>query len=150
MGTERDQLIEFYSQRFGIPPSLSQAQMMAESSGNPNAVSAEGARGLFQITPATASDLLFQEEVNIMVSRFYQKFVFDRIAALRPGSISSADRWQMALAAYDAGPGMVYRIRLGAKDPDSIEGIIASLPAETKVYVERIWTAFAKVEKSSG
>jgi soluble lytic murein transglycosylase-like protein len=137
---ERDELIAFYSDRFGISRALSQAQMMAESSGNPNAVSTEGARGLFQITPGTAADLLFQEEVNIMVSRFYQKFLYDRITALK-GSIANEDRWKMALAAYNAGPGLLHRIRLGATEPDSYQCIATSLPGQTRAYVERISSA---------
>lgn len=142
---ERDELIAFYSDRFGIPPALSQAQMIAESSGNPNAVSPEGARGLFQVTPGTAADLLFDPEVNSMISRFYLKKLYDGIRSLESPAIPDADRWQMALASYDAGPGLVYRIRLGAQKPDSYQGIVASLPTETKNYVERIWTAIEAV-----
>jgi membrane-bound lytic murein transglycosylase D len=136
---ERDELIAFYSQRFGIPTALSQAQMLAESSGNAQAVSDAGARGLFQMMPATAADLMLQPEPNIMVSRFYLKFLYDRIAALKAPSLIGIDRWRMAIAAYNGGLGMVHRVRVESANPDSYPAIAAQLPAETANYVARIW-----------
>ena len=40
--------------RYGLPKNLLAALSMKESSGNPNAVSSDGARGVFQFMPATA------------------------------------------------------------------------------------------------
>lgn len=143
---ERAALVQFYSERFGIPPALSMAQMMAESSGNPGAVSRDGARGLFQLMPATVADLLFQDEPNIMLSRFYQKFLYDRIAAVKD-TLSSADRWRLAVAAYNAGPGAVHRVRVASAHPDSYPATSASLPVETQNYVGRIWTDYLQKTK---
>jgi len=47
-------LIQAAAAKFGVPPNLLTAQMMAESGGNPNAVSPAGARGVMQFMPQTA------------------------------------------------------------------------------------------------
>jgi hypothetical protein len=117
---DRDNLVAFYSARFGIAVDLSRNQMMAESSGNPNAVSKGGARGLFQLMPQTAADLLFEEEPNIMLSRFYLRWLYDRVKPIK-SAFSDSDRWRLAIAAYNAGPGLVHRVRVESSHPDSGE-----------------------------
>jgi soluble lytic murein transglycosylase-like protein len=149
---QTEDLIRFYSARFLIPFALSVAQMEAESSGNPNALSPAGARGLFQVMPATAIDLLFEPEVNVMISRFYLKFLYDLVQPMKAASLASVDRWRMALAAYDAGPGTLALARTDAKNagvnPDNYDLIFDRLPAETQTYVGKIWAEFCQASNS--
>jgi len=52
-----DNLITRHARTHGIDPRLVKAVMIAESRGNPNAVSRKGAQGLMQIMPDTARSL---------------------------------------------------------------------------------------------
>lgn len=48
--------IKKYSEQYGVDPELSNAVLMKESSGNPDAVSGTGAKGYMQLFPAAFSD----------------------------------------------------------------------------------------------
>lgn len=48
-----DSLVRYHAERYGIDWRLLKAQMLAESAGNPDAVSPVGARGLAQFMPQT-------------------------------------------------------------------------------------------------
>lgn len=137
-----EDLIQFYSTRFSIPSDLSKEQMMAESSGRPEAVSKDGARGLFQMMPETASDLLFQPEVNIMVSRFYLKQLFDGMRPIKAATLSALNQWKLALAAYNAGPATVAYARGRAANPDDYDSVAGNLPDAAQSYVEKVWSGF--------
>src|SRR5207249_9971312 len=50
-----DDLVEASARRQQVDPRLARAVMQTESSGRPDAVSPAGARGLFQLMPATAA-----------------------------------------------------------------------------------------------
>lgn len=103
--------------------------MMAESGGNPNAVSPKGARGLMQVMPATARDPGFglrpsngSPQDDVRLGREY------RAAMQRRYGGDPAKMW----AAYNAGPGRVDEAikKYGARWLDA-------MPAETKSYVAR-------------
>jgi soluble lytic murein transglycosylase len=103
--------------------------MMSESSGNPNAVSPKGARGLMQVMPATARAPGFgirpsngSQADDVRVGREY------RAAMQRRYGGDLAKMW----AAYNAGPGRVDEAsrRHGAN-------WLAHMPAETRNYVRR-------------
>ncbi len=113
------------SHRFSIPERWIRAVMIAESGGDPHALSPAGAMGLMQIMPATWSELsdryhfgndLYEPGANILAGAAYLREMYDRY-----GSTAAM------LSAYNAGPGRYERYLAG--DP---------LPAETVDYVARI------------
>jgi len=87
---------------YGIKPSLLKAIVLAESNGNPNAVSPDGAIGLGQLMPSTARSLGVENP-------------FDPIENLRGTAryfsnlLKTFKNVDLALAAYNAGPGSVER-----------------------------------------
>ncbi len=86
--------------RYGISPDLALAVAKAESGMNPNAVSNKGALGLFQLMPATASQLGVDANdplQNIEGGVSYLSSLLNKYG----GDTS------LALAAYNAGPGNV-------------------------------------------
>ena len=123
----------------GVPPSLVWLAE-AESTFNPAARSPSGARGLFQLMPATARELglsttLPDERTDPEKSA--------RAAAkmLRQLHAKFGD-WPLALAAYNAGPGRVQRL-LAANHAKTFAEIASSLPAETRMYVPKVLATLA-------
>ncbi len=94
-------LVRQRAEEMGLDPDLAVRQMMAESGGNPNAVSSAGAIGLMQLMPATAQELGVDPRdpvQNIDGGLRYYKQMMDRFGDPR-----------LALAAYNAGPGNVQK-----------------------------------------
>jgi peptidoglycan DL-endopeptidase CwlO len=89
--------------RYGVPATLLAAVARQESAYNPQAVSPAGARGLMQLMPATARGLGVDPDVPAQA--------VDGAARLLRDLISEFDRVDLALAAYNAGPGAVHRYR---------------------------------------
>lgn len=91
------------SQQYGVDAALIRAVIQQESSGNSQALSKAGARGLMQIMPATAGDLglsaneLFDAEKNIMAGAKY----LSQLLARYQGDKTKA------IAAYNGGMGNV-------------------------------------------
>lgn len=120
--------IEAASRAAGLDPRLVLAVVMEESGGNPSARSRAGARGLMQLMPGTAADL---GVINAT----------DPAANLRGGSRYLADqlerydgRLDLALAAYNAGPGNVDKA--GQRIPAFVE---------TRNYVSRVMDRYARL-----
>ena len=87
------------AQSAGVPESLLSALVKNESGGNPDAVSPAGAIGLTQLMPGTAEGLgvdPYDPEQNLLGGARYLRQQFDRFGS-----------WDLALAAYNAGPGAV-------------------------------------------
>jgi soluble lytic murein transglycosylase-like protein len=116
-----DPLIEAHAQHHGLEADLVRAVIQVESGFNPYAVSPKGAMGLMQLMPATANELgvinPFEPEQNIRGGVTYLKRLLDRFD----------HKVELALAAYNAGPGAVDRY--GQQIPPY---------RETQAYVKKI------------
>ncbi|MEO3935413.1 transglycosylase SLT domain-containing protein [Dermatophilaceae bacterium Soc4.6] len=88
------------SRKYGISAPLLAAVARQESGFSPTAVSGAGARGLMQLMPATAAGLGVTDPFDPAQS-------VDGAARMLHGLITSFGRTDLALAAYNAGPGAV-------------------------------------------
>lgn len=88
--------------RHGVSPALLTAVARAESNFNPRAVSHAGAQGLMQLMPATARGLGVTDS-------FDPAQAVDGAARLLAGHLQKFGSVELALAAYNAGPGAVQR-----------------------------------------
>lgn len=101
------------------------AQVKAESSFNPRAVSGVGARGLAQFMPATWGEWgkggdPFNPEQSIEAQVRYMKWILQRLT-----------NWDSSFAAYNWGIGNVTKL-------DCTQNWKMSLPLETRNYVFKI------------
>ena len=100
-GRAFDDLISEHSRNHGIRADLVRAVVQVESAFNPRARSPKGAMGLMQLMPATARQYsvmdAFNPAENIRAGVAYLRSLLDRY---------SNDE-ELALAAYNAGPGAV-------------------------------------------
>jgi len=106
--------------RFGLPVGLLDALIWTESRYNPTAVSHAGAAGLGQLMPGTAKDLgvanRFDPYGNITGAARYLRQMLDRFGAIH-----------LAVAAYNAGPGAVSRVRgipLNGETPSYVRNVL--------------------------
>ena len=109
------------AERYGLDPALVQAVIEVESGEDASAVSSRGAQGLMQVLPETAAWLGFPESADPAVSLeagcHYLRALLDSFG----GDV------ELALAAYNAGPGAVERY--GQQVPPY---------RETRDYVQKI------------
>ncbi|MCC7071303.1 MAG: lytic transglycosylase domain-containing protein [Deltaproteobacteria bacterium] len=125
-----DELVSTASRKHELPPSLLVAVIAVESGFRADAVSPAGAVGLMQLMPATAAELgvgdALDPQQNIDAGARY-------LAFLRRHFKSD----ELALAAYNAGPGRVARA-----------GGVPDIP-ETKAYIESVLGLAASYEAST-
>lgn len=119
-----DALVASASQANGVPPGLVRAVLMAESAGNPSAISVAGAQGLMQLMPGTAASCgianPFDPTENIQCGTGYLHSLLRHYH----------DNVTLAVAAYNAGPGAVDRYHGVPPYP------------ETRAYVVRVLNAY--------
>jgi len=100
-GTPYGEIIAAASQAHGVNPMLVRALIQVESKFRPTARSRKGAMGLMQLMPSTAREYNvsnpFEPKANIEAGIKHLKTLIDRFGS----SI------ELALAAYNAGPGAV-------------------------------------------
>ena len=96
-----DDVIDHHAREQGIRPDLVRAVIQVESAFNPRARSHKGAMGLMQLMPATARDLgvrnAYDPLENIRGGVTYLRALLDQFGGNE----------ELALAAYNAGPGAV-------------------------------------------
>ncbi len=133
----RDLVLEA-AEKYKIPPETVFAVIKAESDFREDAVSSAGAVGLMQVLPTTAEwiagrrgetfdpDSLSDPVTNLDYGCYYLAYLYDRFS-----------EWELAHAAYNAGPATVERWK---SDPDVWKnGSFVSVPyPETEQYLERI------------
>jgi soluble lytic murein transglycosylase-like protein len=122
--TDLETIINQASQTYDIPAKLIKSVIKHESNFNPNAVSSAGAAGLMQLMPNTArslgADNPLDPEQNILAGSKYLKQML----------VKYDNDINLALAAYNAGPGNV----------DKYGGIPPF--KETQNYVRKITSSF--------
>ena len=101
-GTPYADLFSDAGQTYGVDPALLAAVARQESGFDPAAVSPAGAQGLMQLMPATAQGLGVADSFN-------PSQAVDGAARLLRDLISRFGQVDLALAAYNAGPGAVLR-----------------------------------------
>lgn len=140
-----------------VPPELLKAQARQESQFDYRAGSNKGALGISQFLEGTASQYGLTNRLDpvqsIMAQARYMRNLYDQ----SPQGASTGDRWRLALAAYNAGPGnpriqagVDARIRRAAADlnlgPNRVDwvgripyaNVNQYLPGETRIYVPRV------------
>jgi len=110
------------AQAYGLPPDLFEKQIMAESGGNPRAVSPKGAMGMGQLMPATAKMYnvtdAFDPEQNLRASANYMADLVQQYNG----------NYSAALAHYNGGTKAGKAVAAGGEAPY----------AETRNYLNKI------------
>jgi len=133
-------LVYRYAKLNNLPPDFVHKVVLAESAGNPKAVSRVKAKGLMQIMPPAEIDArkklglnegqgdLFDPEYNIKIGTTYLRMMADRF---------DGDAW-LVLAAYNMGPTRVRRLVREHPTLPSRELILKYAFAETRSYCSQI------------
>ena len=132
-------VVNVYSEKFGVPEHIIYAVIKTESDFKSNAVSSAGAVGLMQITPDTFDwiamklneqgefALMYDPETNIRYGVYLLSFLKNEY-----------ENWDTVYAAYNAGFGNVDKW-LGNTEYSDGNGVLKYIPfAETRAYVEKV------------
>ncbi|MGE5629018.1 MAG: lytic transglycosylase domain-containing protein [Solirubrobacterales bacterium] len=130
--TSIDAAINNASKKYGVDRDLIKAVIKQESDFNPYAKSSAGAEGLMQLMPGTAADLgvsnPYDATQNVDGGTKYLKGLLEMYGNSK----------ELALAAYNAGPGT-----LSKRGVDQVSEI-SNLPSETRNYVQKVMKYYGK------
>ncbi|OBR90048.1 soluble lytic murein transglycosylase precursor [Clostridium ragsdalei P11] len=127
-----DEAIANASRKYGVDANLIKAVIKQESDFNPNSTSGAGAEGLMQLMPGTARELGVSDPYNI------DQNVDGGTKYLKEMLNMYGNNKELALAAYNAGPGT-----LQSRGVSSTSGI-SRLPYETRDYVQKVMKYYGK------
>lgn len=121
-----------YERDAGLPKHFLQAEIMAESGGNPNAVSKKGAKGLLQLMDATAKQYgvknPFDPQQNIVGGTLFYRDMFREFKHSLP-----TDQLRQAIAAGNWGVGNVQKdVATYHQDWEK------HIPAETENHIRKV------------
>ena len=129
-----DSLLTYEAERVGLPFHVVKAQMLAESAGNPDAVSPCGAMGLMQLMPLTARELKvkdpFRPDHSVRGGCEYLSQQWHRIKAKWP-LMPDSDSLRMALAAYNMGLGYCFAAAKTLPSPPTWDAMAEALKTVT-------------------
>ena len=148
--TTYEEIIEIYSEEYGVPKHLIFSVIKVESGFDPYAESSAGAVGLMQMMPSTFEWLTSAEhlgenlsvsrltdpEVSIRYGTYYLRYLYQKFG-----------NWDVVLAAYNGGEGNVTQ---WLEDPECSDelGNLTYIPfKETRNYVKKVNDAIAQYEK---
>jgi hypothetical protein len=118
-------IVDEKARKHNVDPKLVKAVIAAESGWNPAAISPKGAVGIMQLMPKTANDMgvnnRFNPEQNIEGGVKYLRYLLDKFK----GNMT------LALAAYNAGPARVEKVKR-----------VPSIP-ETMNYVRKVMNTYS-------
>ncbi|HAS62639.1 MAG TPA: lytic transglycosylase F [Vibrio sp.] len=109
------EVFTLYSDQYQFDPLMISAQGYQESGLDQNKVSHRGAVGIMQVLPSTANDPnvninnIYKLENNVHAGVKYMRFIKDRYFSDQ--NISADDQVYFSLAAYNAGPGNIRKMR---------------------------------------
>jgi membrane-bound lytic murein transglycosylase MltF len=145
-------ILRRYAEQYDFDWLMLAAQGFQESGLRQDRRSPAGAVGIMQIKPSTAADRnvgiddVSTAENNVHAGAKYLRFLADRYFS--DAGVDDLNRWLLSLAAYNAGPAKVARMRReaesGGYDPDvwfdNVEVIAARrIGRETVTYVSNIF-----------
>ncbi len=136
--SEYADLIHKHSGRNNLSPKLVSAVIRAESGGDRRAVSPAKAKGLMQITPIAQKEVmkktglgdgdLFDPDYNIAVGTAYLRLMMETF---------DGNRW-LAIAAYNAGPGRISKLRHRYPNLSANQLVLQHAPRQTRAYARQI------------
>ena len=144
-------IFEKYGTQYGYDWLQIAAQAYQESELNPTAQNRSGATGLMQIRPSTARDKnvgihdISEPQSNVHAGVKYMRFLADRY--FNDEKMHPMDQWMFTLAAYNAGPARIQKLRREAHKRgldqnrwvDNVETVTAHrMGSETVRYVTDI------------
>lgn len=127
-------IVEKVFDQYDLPPQLKYLAVV-ESKLQPTAKSAAGARGLWQLMPVTARELKLK--VGGRIDERLQTYRSTVAAACYLRNLyKDFGDWLLVLAAYNSGPGTVYKAakKAGSKN---FWALLRFLPAESRGHVKR-------------
>lgn len=143
-----EELFQKYAEEYQIDWHLIAAQSFQESRFDNSLTSRAGAVGLMQVLPSTAADPnvgisdIRSPESNVHAGVKYLRFIADRYFG--DSELDDFNRILFALAAYNAGPNRIVRLRAQADNPNKWFGAVEwevskSVGAEPVRYIRNIY-----------